>query len=113
MTPAAIRAINKGQRLPLLYQFSLAPEDEARQIAERAWFDGHAHALAMTPQNEWGDRVYKAFSHTFEELGGKVLERVSYSSEGQQYSGRCPGVAEHRQQRAALQGPARSITAQS
>lgn len=83
---AAVQAINAGQRLPLLYQFSLAPEDEARQIAERAWFDGHAYALAMTPANEWGDRIYEAFRKSFEELGGKVLERVAYSSDKQQFS---------------------------
>lgn len=81
----AVQAINQGQRTPLLYQFSLSPEDEARQVAERAWFDGHAHALAMTPANDWGDRIFNAFRQKFEELGGKVLERISYSPNEQQF----------------------------
>lgn len=82
----AIESINSG-RIPSLYQFSLAPEDEARQVAERAWFDGHAHALVMAPADEWGDRVFEAFTEQFKQLGGKVLERVSYSPREQQFSG--------------------------
>lgn len=81
----AVESINSG-RLPILYQFSLAPEDEARQVAERAWFDGHAHALAMTPADEWGDRIFKAFSEQFEQLGGKVLKRVNFQPREQQFS---------------------------
>jgi len=82
----AIRAINRDRPLPRLYQFSLAPEGEARQIAERAWFDGHARALAMTPANEWGERVFQAFRESFEKLGGTVLEHVSYPTSEPQYS---------------------------
>lgn len=106
----AIRAINQGHRLPLLYQFSLAPEDEARQIAERAWFDGHAHALALTPTNDWGNRVFNAFRDRFEELGGKVLERVSYTPTEQEFSGAVQAllnidnsIQRHKELRAQLQ----------
>jgi hypothetical protein len=76
--PGRLHAVNTPGTLPRLYQFGLAPEDEARQIAERAWFDGHALAIAMTPANEWGDRIFHAFAEQFEALGGKVLERASY-----------------------------------
>ncbi len=82
----AVEAINEQGRLPRLYQFSLAPEDEARQVAERAWFDGHAHALALVPANEWGDRIHQAFSERFTALGGEVLERVDYSPREQQFA---------------------------
>jgi len=84
--PAALKAINQTQRLPLLYQFGLSPEAEAQQLAERAWFDGHAYALAMTPGNEWGKRMYQAFSKTFEKLGGKVLEHTTFQPGEQQFS---------------------------
>lgn len=84
--PAVVQSIN-SDRLPSLYQFSLAPEDEARQVAERAWFDGHTRALALTPANEWGDRIYQAFLYRFEELGGEVLKRVNYvPGEHQQFA---------------------------
>ncbi len=84
----AVQAINQTQRLPLLYQFSLSPENEARQIAERTWSEGHSHALAMTPANEWGDRVFKAFRQAFEDLGGTVLERSTFQPGEQQFSTR-------------------------
>lgn len=61
-----------------LYQFGLAPEDEARQLAERAWLDGHNHALAMVPEGEWGQRVLEAFRHDWEKLGGVLLEHQTY-----------------------------------
>ncbi|MEX0951356.1 MAG: penicillin-binding protein activator [Gammaproteobacteria bacterium] len=75
-----VAALNGDPRRPLLYQFALAPEDEARQIAERAWFDGHALALALTPASEWGDRIYMAFAERFENLGGRILERERYAA---------------------------------
>ena len=33
----------------LLYQFALSPENEAVQIAERAWQDGHRYAAILSP----------------------------------------------------------------
>lgn len=84
--PAKVEAINSTGRLPRLYQFSLAPEDEARQLARRAWIDGHARALALTPANDWGDRIYQAFLQEFRALGGDVLERVNYSTDDQAFS---------------------------
>lgn len=84
--PAALQALNQKQRLPLLYQFGLSPEAEAKQLAERAWFDGYAHALAMTPANEWGKRMYQAFSETFKKLGGKLLEHTTFHPGEQEFS---------------------------
>ena len=46
---------------PGLYQFALAPEDEARSAAERALADGHIHAVALVPNNDWGRRVLSSF----------------------------------------------------
>lgn len=81
-----LTAINRGQRVPLLYQFALAPEEEARQIAERAWYDGHARALSMTPASDWGRRVHDAFAEHFESLGGKVLDHVAYEPAERDFS---------------------------
>ena len=39
---------------PGLYQFALAPEDEAVSAAHRALQDGHARGVALVPNNEWG-----------------------------------------------------------
>lgn len=81
-----INTINGNSRLPQLYQFSLSPEDEARQVAERAWADGHQFALALTPANDWGDRLYKTFARRYEQLGGEVAKHVVYSTTEQNFA---------------------------
>lgn len=63
---------------PGLYQFALAPEDEARSAAERALADGHTHAVALVPNSEWGRRVLTAFASEFETLGGTLLDSRQY-----------------------------------
>lgn len=72
--------------LPSLIRFALSPEDEARQVAERAWFDGHANALVITPANSWGERIFHAFNSHWEQLGGKTLKYVSIEQDTQDYS---------------------------
>ncbi|MEW8044187.1 MAG: penicillin-binding protein activator [Candidatus Sedimenticola endophacoides] len=62
-----------------LYQFGLSPEDEARQVAEKAWLDGHTRALALTPQGDWGERIYSAFTNRWERLGGLLAEHQGYN----------------------------------
>jgi len=64
-----------------LFQFALSPEDEARQVAERAWFDGHARAAVIAPRGNWGDRVSGAFAGAWESLGGEVVGQVAYDTE--------------------------------
>jgi outer membrane PBP1 activator LpoA protein len=60
------------------YQFSLSPEDEARQVAERAWSDGHTKALALSSKDAWGQRLFAAFSSRWKQLGGSLLEHQTY-----------------------------------
>ncbi|MDX9741713.1 MAG: penicillin-binding protein activator [Gammaproteobacteria bacterium] len=69
-----------------LFQFGLAPEDEARQVAGRAWLDGHDGALALIPEGEWGQRVLEAFRDDWEALGGTVLEVRTYPAENNDFS---------------------------
>ena len=61
-----------------LYQFGLSPEDEARQVAERAWIDGHLGAVVLTPNDSWGQRIFTAFSDRWEQLGGILAEHQTY-----------------------------------
>ncbi|MGA6098686.1 penicillin-binding protein activator [Stutzerimonas marianensis] len=58
---------------PQLFQFGLAAEDEAREVARRAWADGHRRAVALTPRGDWGNRVLDAFRLQWEEQGGTLL----------------------------------------
>ena len=64
-----------------LFQFGLAPEDEAREVARRAWADGHQRAIALIPEGEWGTRIYRAFLGELQALGGRVLEVGYYDAE--------------------------------
>ncbi len=61
-----------------LFQFGLNPEDEARQIAERASLEGLVNAVTITPKGDWGNRLALAFNQRFQELGGVVLEQAQY-----------------------------------
>jgi outer membrane PBP1 activator LpoA protein len=58
---------------PQLFQFGLAAEDEAREVARRAWADGKRSAVAMVPKGEWGDRVLDAFRQSWQAKGGKLI----------------------------------------
>ncbi|WP_455376340.1 penicillin-binding protein activator [Kaarinaea lacus] len=68
-----------------LFQMSLSPEQEARQVAEHAWLDGHHKAAAIIPNTNWGDRVFEAFKSRWEELGGEVVEVQSYNAKKSDY----------------------------
>jgi hypothetical protein len=66
-------------------QFGLNPEDEAREVAEQAWAEGHRRALALTPRSEWGERMYSAFSQRWQQLGGKVVEHQVFNPGANNY----------------------------
>jgi len=68
------------------FQFGLSPENEAEQVAERAYFDGNIRALVITSGDERGDRVFAAFQKRWQELGGVLLEHARYTSEISDYS---------------------------
>ena len=71
---------------PGLYQFALAPEDEARSAAERALADGHTRAVALVPNNDWGRRLLSSFTTEFEALGGTLLDYRTYTPGVQDFS---------------------------
>lgn len=71
---------------PGLYQFALAPEDEARAAATRAIADGYRRGVALVPNNDWGRRLLTSFSNEFENLGGTLLDYRSYTPTNPDYS---------------------------
>lgn len=74
ITTLALNYNDAGQTAPpQLFQFGLAAEDEAREVARRAWADGHRNAIALTPRGEWGMRVLDAFRQEWEAIGGTLL----------------------------------------
>lgn len=72
-----------GEVLPAtinLFQFSLNPEDEAEQIAEQAWFDGHTRAAILAPETNWGKRMSNAFNTAWQNIGGILADNDFYAS---------------------------------
>jgi len=71
---------------PGLFQFALAPEDEAASAAVRALGDGYTRAVALVPNNDWGRRVLHSFRTEFEGLGGTLLDYRNYTPDSQDFS---------------------------
>jgi uncharacterized protein len=88
--PVPVLTLNQvdsdGAVNPVIYQFGLSPEDEAREVARRAWHDGHRRAIALIPQGDWGERVYAAFADEWGKLGGTVLDQQAYDPQEADHS---------------------------
>ena len=83
----SLNYVDKDVKTPAnLFQFGLSPEDEASQVAERAWLDGYHRAVALIPEGQWGARVLNAFKTRWEELGGELAEDQTYSPQDNDFS---------------------------
>lgn len=71
---------------PGLFQFALAPEDEAASAAVRAIEDGHRSAVALVPNSNWGRRLLSAFATEFEARGGTLVDYRSFASDSPDFS---------------------------
>lgn len=69
-----------------IWQFGLAPEDEAREVAGRAAALGQRRALALVPASEWGQRLLGAFSAEFTARGGVIVDSRTYLPGAADYS---------------------------
>lgn len=74
ITTLALNYADGNQEGPAqLFQFGLSAEDEAREVANRAWNDGMRRAVALVPRGEWGDRVLASFSRNWQAAGGTLI----------------------------------------
>jgi len=62
---------------PLLFQFALSPEDEARQTANKAWRDGHRRIAVLRPRDE--NRRSLNFINEWQSLGGEIAALEDFS----------------------------------
>jgi hypothetical protein len=88
--PVPVLALNDipGYDTPTnLYLFALSPEDEARQVAEHIWLNGHSRGVALYPQGAWGKRLFDAFQQRWQQLGGELIDGVAYDSAGKDFAG--------------------------
>lgn len=95
-----------------IYQFALAPEDEAGVAAERAVAAGLPRAVALAPLGDWGDRVLAAFASRLGSSGGVLLDFERYDPADTDFSPQIErvmqisaSVARRRQLRALLGEP--------
>ena len=87
VTTLALNEVSRPADLIRFYQFALAPEDEARQVAERAWLHGYKRALCVTPEDTWGARLLVAFAEQWRALGGELLESQVYPRPNKDFAG--------------------------
>lgn len=64
---------------PGVYQYSLAPEDEAAEVARRLVAEGRRHGIALVPTGEWGQRVQRAFEDALRAGGGRLIAIRNYA----------------------------------
>lgn len=70
----------------LLFQYSLDPEEEARQVAQRVTADGRMRGLVLLPNNDWGQRVFRAFDNELKTLGGQIAGMKFYDPTARDFS---------------------------
>ena len=63
------------------FQFGLAVEDEARQVARQAIQDGHNRALVVLPPQELSERSAQAFIDEWQKLGGIIVGKSLFTSQ--------------------------------
>ncbi len=71
---------------PMLFQFALDPEEEARQVAQRVVTDGRMRGVVLLPNNEWGQRLFRAFDTELKTLGGTIAALRFYDPTARDYS---------------------------
>ncbi|MGE0081945.1 MAG: penicillin-binding protein activator [Thiohalomonadaceae bacterium] len=86
--PVPTMALNVGEYAGRdnFFQFGLAPEDEAEQVAERAWVDGMTRAAVIAPAGNWGERIAEAFRARWLALGGEVVAEATYQPADNDFS---------------------------
>ncbi|WP_372635011.1 penicillin-binding protein activator [Alcanivorax jadensis] len=78
VTTLALNYIDQDNLPENFFQFGLAPEDEARQIAMQGAREGASQAGILYPQGEWGERVAQAFAEEWQSLGGTITVTRTY-----------------------------------
>ncbi len=69
-----------------LFGISLSPEQEAAQVAQKAFADGHRQATIFRSESEWGQRVANAFAQNWQDLGGIVVKNSYFPKDISDYT---------------------------
>ena len=83
----ALNSFAGGTPPPFLFQFTLDPEQEAREAARRIASDGHTRGIALFPRSSWGERVHAAFTGELQTLGLELTGAQFYDPGSRDFSG--------------------------
>nr|WP_320166901.1 penicillin-binding protein activator [uncultured Methylophaga sp.] len=75
----ALNRTDDEQTYKNLYQFGLAPEDEAVAVATYAKQLGYKRSIVLAPYNDWGQRIASAFTTQWRKEGGSTLIVSNYN----------------------------------
>lgn len=69
-----------------LFQFGLAPEDDAVAAANYATQQQFERAVVISPDNKWGNRIANAFTEQWLDNGGILLNHRTYDAKQHDFS---------------------------
>lgn len=81
VTTLALNYLDQGSRDAPIFQFGLAPEDEAGQVARYTLQQGDRFAGVLYPDSDWGRRVGQAFISAFQQGGGQITAQRAYQDD--------------------------------
>ncbi len=61
-----------------LYQFSVDPQNEAKQLATKVYQDGFRNALVIAPSGKWGESIANTFLTKWYQQGGKLTDKLYF-----------------------------------
>jgi hypothetical protein len=106
----ALNSYTGGSPPPFLFQFTLDPEQEAREVARRIAADGHSRGIALFPRSSWGERLYSAFTTELQAAGVELIGSQYYDPGTRDFSGalraalgRYAGAGDHKSGQPAVQ----------
>jgi hypothetical protein len=83
----ALNSYTGASTPPFLFQFTLDPEQEAREAARRIAADGHSRGIALFPRSPWGERLYAAFTAELQATGVELMGAQYYDPGTRDFSG--------------------------
>lgn len=82
----ALNRLSEKAYYPNLFQFGLAPEDDAVSIANYASQNTYQRAVVLSSNDNWGRRVSKAFTEQWLANGGVLLNSATYDAQQNDFS---------------------------
>lgn len=80
VTTLALNYTDQSKLDPHFFQFGLSQQDEAEQLAEKAFQSGKSNAIIIASKEAWSQNIVKILSERWEAQGGKIVDTYQYSS---------------------------------